>query len=260
VSRFAPPRKWVAPRLREGTSASAAAGAILQAALAQARSNARGAIESPDAEHLHQLRVGLRRYRSALRLFRDLLRKKPRRWLARRSRKVMKPLGVVRDWDVCIEWLGGARAPQDLLRRARARREIARESLEPVDLSQLEPPASAWKKNSESLEQLRLRVLPKARRQVMKRLRGIDWNAAEERHRLRIEVKRLRYAVDSLGARTQTLERLQDRLGEANDLAVARGLLAHLRPPASLLRKLAGDERRLLAALRRQVAALELED
>jgi CHAD domain-containing protein len=246
--------------LREGTSARAAAGAILQAALAQARSNARGAIDSPDAEHLHQLRVGLRRYRSALRLFRDLLRNKPRRRLARWARKAMQPLGAVRDWDVCIEWLQGARAPQDLLRRARARREIVRESLEPLDLSQLEPPASAWKNNSGSLEQLRLRVLPRARRQVTKRLRGIDWNAAEERHRLRIAVKRLRYATDSLGGQTQTLERLQDRLGELNDLAVARGLLAHLRPPASLLRKLAADERRLLAALRRQLAALEPED
>jgi CHAD domain-containing protein len=246
--------------LPEGTSARAAAGAILQAALAQARSNARGAVDSLDAEHLHQLRVGLRRYRSALRLFRELLRKKPRRRLARRSREAMEPLGVVRDWDVCIEWLQAARAPQDLLRRARARREIVRESLESVDLSQLEPPASAWKKNSGSLEQLRQRVLPKARRQVTKRLRGIDWNAAEERHRLRIEVKRLRYATDSLGGRTHTLERLQDRLGELNDLAVARGLLAHLRPPASLLRKLGADERRLLAALRRQVATLKPED
>ena len=260
MSRLVPPRRWVAPQLPEGTSARAAAGAILQAALAQARSNARGAIDSPDAEHLHQLRVGLRRYRSALRLFRDLLRKKPRRRLARRSRQAMEPLGVVRDWDVCIEWLQGVGAPKDLLRRAKGRREIVRESLEPVDLSQLEPPASAWKENSGSLEQLRLRALPKARRQVTKRLRGIDWNAAEERHRLRIAVKRLRYATDSLGGQTRALERLQDRLGELNDLAVARGLLAHLRPPASLLRKLAADERRLLAALRRQRAALEPED
>ena len=260
MSRPPAPRKWQAPPARRGASAQQAAAAILAAALAQARGNARGALESSDPAYLHQLRVGLRRYRSALRLFRDLLRRKQRSRLARRAREAMRPLGEARDWDVCIKWLASAKAPQALLRSAQRRRETVRKSLAPVELSLLEPAASAWKGKSVSLERFGLQALPKARRKLMRRLRGIDWNDAEERHRLRIEAKRLRYATEFLGGDTQALERLQDGLGELNDLAVTRFLLAGLQPPASLLRELAAGERRLLAALRRQVASLEPED
>lgn len=260
MSRPPAPRKWQAPPARRGASAQQAAAAILAAALAQARGNSRGAIESTDPAYVHQLRVGLRRYRSALRLFRGLLRGKQRRRLARLASEAMRPLGEARDWDVCIEWLESAKAPRALLRRARRRREAVRESLGPVELSALKPAAAAWNGKSQSLQRLRSQALQKARRKVGRRLRGIDWNNAEERHRLRIEVKRLRYATDFLGGETQALERLQDALGELNDLAAARRLLPGLRPPASLLRKLAAGERRLLAALRRQVASLEPED
>jgi CHAD domain-containing protein len=253
-------RKWQAPAARRGASAQQAAAAILRAALDQARGNTRGALESADPEYLHQLRVGLRRYRSALRLFRGLLHGARRRQLARRARDAMRPLGAVRDWDVCIEWLEASKAPGVLLRRARLRRDAARESLRAIDLSSLEPDASAWKKKAMPLERFSAKALPKARRKVAKRLRRIDWSDAEQRHRLRIAVKRLRYATDFLGGETHALERLQDGLGGLNDVAVARRLLAELDPPPAILRKLAARERRLFAAVRGQVASLEAKD
>jgi triphosphatase len=254
------PRKWRAPPARPGASAQQAAAAILRAALEQARGNARGALESSHPEYLHQLRVGLRRYRSALRLFRGLMRGNERRRLARRSRDAMRPLGEARDWDVCVEWLEESKAPVALVRRARLRRDAARASLQAIDLSSLAPEAAAWKKKAVPLERFSAKALPKARRKAAKRLRRIDWSDAERRHRLRIAVKRLRYANDFLGGETDALERLQDGLGELNDIAVARRLLAGIDPPPAVLRKLAASERRLLAAVRRQVAPLEAED
>jgi CHAD domain-containing protein len=260
MSPPAAPRKWQAPPARPRASAQQAAAAILRAALHQARGNARGTLQSSDPEYLHQLRVGLRRYRSALRLFRGLLRGTQRRQLARRARDAMRPLGEARDWDVCIEWLDESKAPGDLIRRARLRRDAVRKSLRAVDLSSLDPDVSAWKKKAMPLERFRIGALTKARRKVAKRLRRIDWSDAEQRHRLRIAIKRLRYATDFLGGETGALERLQDGLGGLNDVAVARRHLAELDPPAAFLRKLAARERRLLAAVRGQVASLEAED
>jgi triphosphatase len=260
MRRPAAPRKWHPPQARLGASAQAMAAAILEAALAQVRANARGAFGSPDPEYLHQLRVGLRRYRSALRLFRGLLRAKPRRRLARRARESMRPLGQVRDWDVCTEWLLTAKAPQPLLHRARQRQEAARNALRPLDLSRLELAGALWKTKAKPIEPFSAKALAKARRKVMKRLGGVDWSHAGQRHRLRIAVKRLRYATDFLGGETQALETLQDSLGQLNDLAVTRRLLAELEPPATILRKMDADERRLLAAARRQAASLQPED
>jgi triphosphatase len=254
------PRRWQQPPARPGASAQSTAAAILDAALARARANARGALESPDPEYLHQLRVGLRRYRSAVRLFRGLLRGKTSRQMARKARESMRPLGEVRDWDVCVEWLRAAKAPQPLLRRARLRREAARSALGPLHLSRLEVEGAAWKRKARPLEPLSARALSKARRKVMKRLAGIDWDNADQRHGLRIAVKQLRYACDFLGGETRALETLQDSLGRLNDVAVVRRLLADLALPATILRRMDANERRLLAQARRQAASLQPED
>jgi len=260
MTRSPAPRKWRAPHRRKGAAAQEAAAAILGAALFQARSNARGALESGDPGFLHQLRVGLRRYRSALRVFRKLLRKAPRKRLARRARALMQPLGTVRDWDVLAAWLEQVRAPRAFARRVAQRRRAARGALRPIDLSKLEPGAAIWKGKAWSLESFALRVLPKLRRKVRQRAARTDLMDAAERHRLRIDVKRLRYATDFLAGEAPALKELQDTLGALNDLAVARRLLAGLQPPPTVVRRLAADERALIAVARRQIAAFEAED
>jgi CHAD domain-containing protein len=64
-----------------------------------------------------------------------------------------------------------------------------------------------------------------------------------ERHRVRIDAKRLRYvveglapALDAVAARryARRLSSLQDALGRANDAATGKRLLAKLEPPAAL--------------------------
>jgi CHAD domain-containing protein len=260
MRRFAAPRKWSSPARQAGASARQFAAAVLAAALEQASANSRGALESTDPGYIHQVRVGLRRYRSALRLFRELLRTPVRKRLARRARKAMRPLGTVRDWDVGIEWLRGAKAPQQVVRRANQRREAAAAALGPIELASLRIEHSAWKSDGGPIDAFGARALARLRRKLAQRGRKLDWDDAAQRHRTRIAVKRLRYAADLLGADARALRRLQDSLGGLNDCAVIRRFVAQLGAPAGLESKLAADERRLLRLARRQLAALELED
>ncbi len=82
-----------------------------------------------------------------------------------------------------------------------------------------------------------------------KALAGLD---AEQRHRLRIDVKKLRYAVEFLSTLQRgesrasaeqdflaALEEMQEQLGELNDAETARGLLE----------RLLGDERNAVAMI-----------
>ena len=96
------------------------------ATLEQIELNARGALLSDDPEFLHQLRVGLRRLRAALRAFRDVLPSKTTKKLKRALRKLSPKLGAARDWDVLVARLEAQRASPELLHKAQARRAAAR--------------------------------------------------------------------------------------------------------------------------------------
>jgi CHAD domain-containing protein len=74
-------------------------------------------------------------------------------------------------------------------------------------------------------------------------LKRLSHQDANQRHRIRIEAKRFRYAVDSLQslypakrvkAFVRPLGKAQSALGEANDAVVARRLLASLDPSPAL--------------------------
>src|SRR4029077_7910571 len=74
-----------------------------------------------------------------------------------------------------------------------------------------------------------------------KRGKGFATQSPDERHRLRIALKKLRYTAESLTSLyspektdlfVKGLKRLQDDLGQANDLRVAHEILAELAPPA----------------------------
>jgi triphosphatase len=87
------------------------------------------------------------------------------------------------------------------------------------------------------------RWLEKQRDRVVERARLIAVLDHAARHRLRVEVKRLRYALDLLeplyddatvAPFHDALADLQDRLGRLNDAVVAQTLLRSLPPSASL--------------------------
>ena len=58
-----------------------------------------------DVEHVHRLRVSTRRAVAALKLYRDWLPRKQRRWVKKRLKKIRRAAGDARDLDVLAERL-----------------------------------------------------------------------------------------------------------------------------------------------------------
>lgn len=212
-----------------------------------------------DIEYVHQARVALRRLRALLHLVRgvcavpDELQAGLRAWGA--------ALGPVRDWDVlCSETLPAiaphyidAEAWQFGLGVLETRRTEARVAMRAA-IRQQHPGAwllafqrwlmqQGWRDVSESGRKTQLSSLKKwARRKLEKRHRSIARAARdyaqmrpEQRHALRIAVKRQRYAAEFFQslfssrrqARYQTaLQDVQDSLGQLNDRQVASRLLS----------------------------------
>ena len=281
---FPPPRKWRAPALGELATPAQAFSAIFAAALEHAGANVAGVAQGHDTEYLHQMRVGLRRLRSALIAFRALVPKKAAKPLVERLRVLMPELGTARDWDVFCDGLMeiGTHEPQNapvlaaLLTRARAKRAAARRRARNVAES---PKMQSfllralrwvndgpWQRGRGAEIPLSLfasQALERLYRKSLKQAQHIDWVDAESRHRLRIRVKRLRYACDFFaacfpGAAAQPylkrLAALQDILGALNDVAVARRLSGELgqevaAAAAYVRRTLAARERMLVSSL-----------
>src|SRR5438093_10344791 len=268
--------------LSPADSAAAAARAVLRFHL-RAFASAEPAARAGEVEPVHQLRVATRRLRTALRLFGPLL---PARFAAAAHRDLAwlgGAIGALRDLDVLNELLRGQAARLDpALRRAGG----------PLGVMLQEQRARALAALGTALDAKRCRRLlerlaacadsraPVGRgtrlgdvapdllrphvRAVVRAGRRLGPDAAPpDLHRLRIRVKRLRYAVEtlrSLGDRSVRevlvrLERLQDTLGKGQDAATAiawlrayaatRGVpAASLLPAGALLQALARRARR----------------
>ena len=114
---FPPLRKAARPRWDSDATATAAFGSVVDECLSQITRNAIGLIEGDEGlrvEHVHQLRVGIRRLRSALRTFRGWA-PAPADDLVEGLRSLFAELGVARDTDVLgsgvAAELAGAGAP-----------------------------------------------------------------------------------------------------------------------------------------------------
>jgi len=257
------PIKARRPKTDAGSDARDAIGSVIAACVTQVAANVGGATASRDPEYLHQLRVGLRRLRSALRAFREFAAPEHTQALVDRLRSVLPSLGAARDWDVVTELLaqrivpaaGGGIDFAPTLRWARRRRARARRDARAIAASsafqQLLIDAMIWAEaarrpgdSSETGAEPPLPLGEFARRSVAglarkaeKAVSGGDWSDAAARHGLRIRLKRLRYVCEFFAdcfkrkrARRylEHLEGLQDLLGELNDLATARRLFADL--------------------------------
>jgi CHAD domain-containing protein len=232
------------PRLDEAMSVPLALSAMVDAALAQVLPNAAdvaGGVGSP--AHLHQLRVGLRRLRSALRLFGADGDPRLAGW-EERLRDLFSRLGVARDRDVLAAsilpaleragapWVGlppATRAddPGGVLRQAGSSRLL----LELVAFARSPaPPAEA---GAAPAPPLSAQLLPRLRR-LHERLRADASSFLqvddESRHRARKRAKRLRYGLEFASSLlapkafrryVDTLRAAQDALGDYNDLCVA---------------------------------------
>jgi inorganic triphosphatase YgiF len=255
------PVKARAATLDRGMTAAEAFRAVMWAGLAHYQANEPGALAGADPEYLHQLRVALRRLRSAIGIFAPLLDapalaalRADLRWLAGR-------LGPARDWDVfvtetlppVVEAFGRRGGFRDFVARCerlrRAANARARRALRSARCRRLALRLSAWLHAGDWL-----RELPAARREALERPvaewasavlgrrydrvrergRGLARHSAGELHRLRIAIKKYRYAADFFASlygkparqALGRLSRLQDILGAMNDAANVAELTA----------------------------------
>jgi triphosphatase len=222
------------------------------------------AVLSAQPEGVHQMRVAIRRIRSAASSLKEVLSSEDRRWVAEELGWLGDALGPARNLDVFTsELLQAARAglPDDpgwdglaaildRLRRAaydRVREEILSERYTATMLRlsrwfeaggwRAHPEAEATALLSCPISEIAPRVFSRRRRRVERRSRGFDRLTPRERHRLRIATKKLRYTSELFGSLFNEedlrkfvgkLKRLQDDLGYANDVRVAHDFVSEL--------------------------------
>ncbi|WP_175888968.1 CHAD domain-containing protein [Burkholderia cepacia] len=257
---------------------------------AQWLGNEGGVLEYDDPEFVHQMRVALRRLRTLMRFFPRFADRQWRDTLGVDMHWLAALLGTVRDWDVfateslpaLIAADGGDGEWNGTLDAARAQCVAARGELrQALHSARYARLTLGW------LEWLGSLALPHAeddapslRRHATKRVRRLFGHLyaspsltsldTAARHRVRIDAKRLRYALEffaSLASRrtrtetVKTLARVQSVLGEANDaIAALRHLEKLAAPPyqlgfvrgygAALEQRAARDAETLLASLR----------
>ena len=249
-----PPAKARPVRLPLRASPAQALAAMMAEALDQALANA-SQLAAGDAGpgHLHQLRVGLRRLRSVMRVFApvqpvgaasavpagtDLLLPGGGR-LAAALASLFGQLGAARDVDVMAEWLWPAlqaagapaitgpavpRAAEavDLaaLLRAPATQHLWLAALAaclPLQAAPAGPPAGAGAKQASALRASLAAPVQRLLRQVQRDALRFAELDDEGRHRLRRRIKRLRYAAEGLAPlwRAKAVEKTLDALQRA---------------------------------------------
>ncbi len=214
-----------------------------------------------DPEGVHQMRVALRRLDATLTLYEPLIPQAQIDRLRRRIKSITQILGPARDWDVFIsdmldpvaanmsndadlkflrnialrQRMAAYRAVQKTL-RSQAYREMWQEMA--VWLAERE-----WRQQANAEQSTQLMsdvrsfseaVLEKAHRKLLKRGKGFAVLDADERHKLRIRIKKVRYASEFFSPLYHVergenflvaLRDMQDDLGKLNDVESARGLI-----------------------------------
>ena len=250
------PRRAVPTPLSLDATTAEAFRRIGMACLAQVSANAEllRVVRRPEA--VHQLRVGLRRLRAAIGVFKPLLAEPERQRIETELKWLAGETDAARDLDVFIRDVfhpTAQDAPSPDLAPLGRRLLTARGQAYDRALSALQSPrygllmleTTAWIETAvlphEPVARFAAEALDHLHHQVEKRARTLADQDADTRHHLRIRAKRLRYAAeffaDLFPARRrrvrylQALERMQDTLGALNDLAVARDRIpgeAHL--------------------------------
>jgi triphosphatase len=221
------------------------------------------AVKRSDSEGVHRMRIGLRRLRAAISLFSKLFDDRETERVKAELKWLANELAPARDLDVFvrneIEPLRSASPPRGMKELAgtlRSRRDAAfgkasvaiesrrYRSLLLDTLQWLE--TGDWAKRARHykhwpIELFAADILARRTRKAIKKAKRIRQLDSRQRHKLRIAVKKLRYATDFFGpvfaGRTAKkrlpdfkarLTDLQDRLGALNDIKVHQKLAPKL--------------------------------
>jgi inorganic triphosphatase YgiF len=278
------PVKARAPGLARKMDVDSAFAEVVASCLRQLQANERGLLETEDPEYLHQARVALRRLRCAFGAF---SRAVPKTFFQARIdglRQMAQTLGQARDLDVFLTQTlvaAGRGDPSDELALLKRRAHAAAHNARKAARSAVRAPAytslmldlaeallgTSWAAARDG-DQIRCArqpltefcagVLARHDRKARKRGNGMDRSDPDALHRLRIELKKLRYACEffaPLYPRKKSheylkrLTALQEILGSLNDCAVASRLLQALNSRRAAA---AGYLRGYLAAQREQ--------
>src|SRR5664280_865469 len=255
------------PELSAGMSTGRAFTMIGRACLRQLVANEPATIRR-DAEALHQMRVALRRLRAAISLFSDVVSddrvntiKTELRWLAREFGpardldtlliEVLKPLrkqhanepGLVSISKMFArERLKGYRRAQEAVQSARFRTLVldTAEWVEAGPWSMSEDPLMRARREM-PIEMHAAEQLSRRRKRIRRRGAKIGDLSPEQLHRLRIQVKKARYAAEFFSSVYQgkkatkrcekvlsSLMQLQNCLGGFNDIMTRKALFAEI--------------------------------
>lgn len=243
---------------------SAAFQAIGRACLAHYLRNERIVRERRTVEAVHQARVGVRRLRAAMTLFKDLLGDSQSRTLKDQLRDLAGRLGAARDLDVLIARLETFElaAPVDLpalkavlQRRREAAYDEAVRALAAPQAALLAFEVAAWLetgwwltarddlhsgRRDLPITDFAAAVLDRRTRKLKKRAVKLAELDPPHRHEVRKAAKKVRYGAEffeslakkkrraDADAFIEALKPLQDAMGELNDVVVAQHLLGAL--------------------------------
>ncbi|HVB82504.1 MAG TPA: CHAD domain-containing protein [Candidatus Binataceae bacterium] len=222
---------------------------------------------SGEVEAIHRLRVATRRLRAALRMLREVVPSDEAESAADELGWLCGAIGAVRDLDVLAQMLEDRatrleaefiRALAPLSGTIRRQRAIEQERLvAALDserfrglVQRLGTVASEPDADSVTLGAVAARLVRPQLRAMLRAGAGLDEASPPETlHRLRVRVKKLRYALEPFRAvggkptrkMLRRLERVQERVGLYHDAATAAAWLrgwateAHDAPPAALM-------------------------
>jgi triphosphatase len=225
------------------------------------------AMSKGQAEGLHQMRIGLRRLRAAIAIFEDVVADEQQKKIVAELKWITRELGPARDLDVFVtdvlkpqqEARPGdeaiAAALRDVEKKhaaayARAAAAARSDRFRNVVIDLVEwIDSGPWSTEDEEREEKRTlpiaelarKELARLRKQVKKKGANLRRQSVQQRHKLRIRAKRLRYATeffagtfdgetsdkrrkDSLAA----IKDLQDALGGLNDIATRPALMTQV--------------------------------
>lgn len=246
------------------------------------QANVAAALDGRDPEGVHQVRVALRRLRSALGLFKTHVPAVQRTALAAEAKWLLGELGAVRDLDVFIHVLAADFTPRvvedegfaQLIRTARAQRDAAQaaavHSLSGTRARRFAARLDTWLEGrgwrdggtAADAAGFAREAINRRLRKIKGAAQGIAKLPIPARHDLRIAVKKARYGIEFFHGLlpqkraqrwTAALKRVQDSLGHMNDLDVAERTIGRLvgeRPVDERLVGTGAENRKLAAAAR----------
>jgi inorganic triphosphatase YgiF len=255
-------RKSGKVELSEDLTVAEAFQTVARKALAQIAANAAAVRAEPGAEAVHQLRVGARRLRSALNTFKPALEgerleavKTDLQWLSHACDKprnldvfaeeTLKPAELAQDAPPGVAALHKAIDAERRRAWAAAGETAASERFRALMIDTTEwVETGAWRGGKTAkgpIEAFAADALDRHRKKFEKRRRTAKGGDDAARHHLRIEAKKLRYAVEAFSSLygrkpvkryLRSLKHLQEVLGALNDLVTAEPLLADLSLPS----------------------------